>query len=286
MRPFALQRAVQNVRANAPLIHCITNYVTVNDCANALLACGASPIMSDEPADVADITSICGGLLINIGTLNTRSIEAMKVAGNVSADLGHPIVLDPVGAGASACRTETASELLDALPVAVIRGNMSEVKALAGASASTRGVDVNPDDVVTDANLIESAAFACDLARRANAIVAITGAIDIVADARCAYAIRNGSPLMGRITGSGCMLSCVLAAYVVANAPDERLEAVVASVAAMGLAGQVAAARMQQGDGNGSYRTYLLDALCNMTGEQLEQGARVEPVHLPAPATA
>lgn len=286
MRPFALQRAVQNVRDNAPLIHCITNYVTVNDCANALLACGASPIMSDEPADVADITSICGGLLINIGTLNTRSIEAMKVAGGVSAELGHPIVLDPVGAGASACRTETASALLDELPVAVIRGNMSEVKALAGASASTRGVDVNPDDVVTEANLIESAVFACDLARRANAIVAITGAIDIVADAQRAYAIRNGSPLMGRITGSGCMLSCVLAAFVVANATDERLEAVVASVAAMGLAGQVAAARMQQGDGNGSYRTYLLDALCNMTGEQLEQDARVESVHLPAPATA
>ena len=153
MEPFALKNALENVRNTTPLVHCITNYVTVNDCANALLASGGSPIMSDEPADVADITAICGGLVLNIGTLNARSIEAMHVAGARAAELGHAIVLDPVGAGASALRTDTAGELLDELPVRVVRGNMSEVKALAGASAATRGVDVNPDDVVTEENL-------------------------------------------------------------------------------------------------------------------------------------
>ncbi|MBR3689853.1 MAG: hydroxyethylthiazole kinase [Eggerthellaceae bacterium] len=280
MRPFALNDAVQSVRNGSPLVHCITNYVTVNDCANALLAVGASPIMSDEPADVEDITSICGGLLINIGTLNASSIESMKVAGRKAADLGHPIVLDPVGAGASRLRTETASSLLDELPIAAIRGNMSEVKALAGASVATRGVDVNPDDAVTDENLRSSAQFARQLAAKTGSIVAITGAIDIVADAHTAYAIRNGSPMMGRITGAGCMLSCVLAAFLVANGEEGYLEAAVAAVSAMGLAGQVAVSRMGSEDGNGSYRTYVLDALYRLTGDSLERGALIERVEL------
>ena len=122
MEPFALKRALDNVRATTPLVHNITNYVTVNDCANALLAIGASPIMSDEPADVFDITSICGGLTLNIGTLNERSIQGMFAAGERASELGHPIVLDPVGAGASALRTRTASDLLDKLAVSVVRG--------------------------------------------------------------------------------------------------------------------------------------------------------------------
>ena len=268
MEPFALKNALENVRNTTPLVHCITNYVTVNDCANALLACGGSPIMSDEPADVADITAICGGLVLNIGTLNARSIEAMHVAGARAAELGHAIVLDPVGAGASALRTDTAGELLDELPVRVVRGNMSEVKALAGASAATRGVDVNPNDVMTEENLAASAAFARDLAARSGAVVAVTGAIDIVA-------IRNGSPLMGRITGAGCMLTCVCAAFAVAN-PQALLESQVAAVAGMGLAGQQAAGRMGGMDGNGSFRTYLLDALYRLNGDALEAGAKVE----------
>lgn len=277
MRPFALKYAVDNVRETAPLVHCITNYVTVNDCANALLACGASPIMSDEPKDVFDITSICGGLVLNIGTLNERSIEGMRIAGARAAELNHPIVLDPVGAGASSLRTETACALLDELPIAVVRGNMSEVKALAGASASTRGVDVNPDDAVTEENLAQSARFAQNLAAKTGAIVAITGAIDVIADADRAYAVRNGSPLMGKMTGAGCILSCLVAAYVVAN-PDARLEAVVAAIADEGLAGQIAARRMVAGDGNASFRTYLLDAICNLRGDDLEAGALVSEI--------
>ena len=274
MRPFALKRAADNVREAAPLVHCITNYVTVNDCANALLACGASPVMSDEPQDVCEISSASSALVLNIGTLNERSIEAMRVAGARAAELGHPIVLDPVGAGASRLRTSVACELLDTLPVAVIRGNMSEVKALVGASASTRGVDVNPDDAVTEGSLVQSADFACRLAEKTGSIAAITGAIDIIACADAAYIVRNGNPLMGRMTGAGCMLSCLCAAYLASN-PDATLEAVAAAVAAEGLAGQVAASRMGPFDGNASFRTYLIDALFNMTGDDLEAGARI-----------
>lgn len=274
MKAMVLRDAMERVRATVPLVHCITNYVTVNDCANALLACGGSPIMSDEPLDVKDITAICGGLVLNIGTLNVNTIEGMRVAGATATELGHPIVLDPVGAGASALRTETASELLDQYHVSVIRGNMSEVKAIAGASASTRGVDVNPEDVVTDDNLATSAAFARGVAERTGCVVAITGAIDVVADEAHAFAIRNGSPLMGKITGSGCMLSAVTGAYATANA-DQLLEGCVACVAAMGVAGEIARARMIPADGNGSFRTYLLDALCNLNGDILEQKANV-----------
>ena len=270
-----LGTALDRVRATVPLVHCITNYVTVNDCANALLACGGSPIMSDEPRDVADITSICGGLVLNIGTLNERSIAGMHVAGKRAAELAHPIVLDPVGAGASALRTETATDLLDTLPITVVRGNMSEIKALAGASASTRGVDVNPDDAVREENLAASATFARDLARMMGTVVAITGAIDIVADAKRAVAIRNGVATMGKITGTGCMLSCVTCAYVVAN-PDDVFDAVVAAIAGHGLAGEIAQRRMRPDDGNGSFRTYLLDAICTMDAARLADGARVE----------
>lgn len=275
MAKLPLSTALNNVRSTTPLVHCITNYVTVNDCANALLACGGSPIMSDEPLDVGDIQTICGGLVLNIGTLNEQTIAGMKEAAAKATELGHPIVLDPVGAGASKLRTKMASMLLDDYDIAVIRGNMSEMKALAGAAAATRGVDVNPDDAVTPDNLSESAAFAKALAAKTGAVIAITGAIDIIADAERAYAVGNGSPIMGKITGAGCMLTCVTAAYAVANR-DALLEGVVAAVAGMGVAGEIAAARMQPVDGNASFRTYLIDGLYNLNGEALDAVARVE----------
>lgn len=275
MEPFVLEKSIQAVREQGPLVHNITNYVTVNDCANALLAIGASPIMSDEPEDVVDITSICGGLTLNIGTLNKQSIEAMFLAGKRAAELGHPIVLDPVGAGASTLRTKTAGDILDQLPIAVIRGNMSEAKALAGGASTTHGVDVCPDDLVTRENLAESARFVQALATQTNSVAAITGPIDIVADATHAYAIENGTPLQERITGAGCMLSCMCAAFAVAN-PESVLEAMVAAVVSMGLAGQIAEKRMtKRVDGNGSFRDYLLDALYHMDGNILEVGAKV-----------
>ena len=144
---------LDNVRKTVPLVHNITNYVTVNDVANILLACGGSPIMSDEPEDVEDITSICGGLNINIGTLNQRSIQGMLRAGKKAAQLHHVLLLDPVGAGASALRTNTAVDLMEQLPFTVIRGNISEIKTLALGSGKTRGVDADVSDAVSDENL-------------------------------------------------------------------------------------------------------------------------------------
>ena len=270
-----LKNCLENVRNTVPLVHNITNYVTVNDVANVLLACGGSPIMSDEPEDVEEITSICGGLNINIGTLNQRSIEGMKVAGKKASELNHPILLDPVGAGASSLRTNTALELMDMLNITVIRGNISEIKTLALGSGTTKGVDADVADRVTEETLDDAVRFAKNFAAQTKAIVAITGAIDLVADADTCYVIRNGRPEMGKITGTGCQLSGMTTAFVVAN-PENKLEAVAAAVCTMGLAGELGWERMQEGDGNSTYRNRIIDAIYNMDGDTLEKGAKYE----------
>ncbi|MCI8910763.1 MAG: hydroxyethylthiazole kinase [Oscillibacter sp.] len=265
----------ENVRQKTPLIHCITNYVTVNDCANMLLACGGSPIMADDPEDAVEITAICGGLNINIGTLNRRTIPAMLAAGKRANELGHPVVLDPVGAGASTLRTETAVRLLKEVKLAVIRGNISEIKTLALGSGTTKGVDADVADRVTEENLGGAVTFAKVFARRAGAVVAITGAIDLVTDGERTFCIRNGRPEMASITGTGCQLSALTAAFVTAN-PDRPLEAAAAAMCAMGLCGEIAYKRMTGLDGNSSYRNYIIDAMYRLTPAALEEGANYE----------
>ncbi len=266
---------LENVRNKAPLIHNITNYVTVNDCANIVLACGASPIMADDENEVEEITAICDGLNINIGTLNSRTIEAMILAGKTANKLHHPVVLDPVGVGASSFRSATAKRLLDEVKFTVIRGNISEIKTLAGISATTQGVDASVADRVTEENLDEAISFAKAFAKKRGAIIAITGAIDIVCNEEKAYVIGNGNPMMTTVTGTGCQLSAMTAAYVAAN-PNDTLGAVAAAVCAMGLAGEIAYSRLTELDGNSSYKNYIIDAVYNMTGQQLDEGAKYE----------
>ena len=270
-----LGTCIDNVRKTCPLVHNITNYVTVNDVANVLLACGGSPIMSDEPDDVADITSICGGLNINIGTLNKSSIEGMFIAGKKANELNHMVLLDPVGAGASALRTNTAVKIMDEIKLDVIRGNISEIKTLVLGSGTTKGVDADVADAVTEENLDQMVAFAKDFAKKADAVIAITGAIDLVADADTCYVIRNGRPEMGKITGTGCQLSGMMTAFLVAN-PDNKTEAAAAAVCTMGLAGEIGWSRMQEGDGNSTFRNRIIDAIYNMDGETLNKGAKYE----------
>ena len=270
-----LGTCLDQVRKAVPLVHNITNYVTVNDVANILLACGGSPIMSDEPEDVEDITSICGGLNINIGTLNQRSIEGMFRAGKKAAELEHVLLLDPVGAGASKLRTDTAVELMKELPFTVIRGNISEIKTLALGSGTTKGVDADVADAVTDDSLDSAVAFVKNFAAKSGAIIAVTGAIDLVSDGKACYVIRNGRPEMGKITGTGCQLSGMMTAFVTAN-PDHKLEAAAAAVCAMGLAGEIGWSRMAEGDGNSTYRNRIIDAIYNMDGQTLDGGANYE----------
>lgn len=266
---------MEQLREKSALVHNITNYVTVNDVANIILACGASPIMSDEPEDVYDITSICGGIHINIGTLNLRSIEAMFIAGKRSNELGHIALLDPVGAGASRLRTETAFKLMEEIKFDVIRGNISELKTLASGRGITKGVDADISDLVTEENLDSAVYFAKSFAKKRGLIVAATGAIDLVADAEQCYIIRNGRKEMSKITGTGCQLSGMMTAFVTAN-KENKLEAAATAVCAMGLAGEIGMKNQQPTDGNATYRNRIIDAIYNMTGEDLKRGASYE----------
>ncbi|MBQ4242220.1 MAG: hydroxyethylthiazole kinase [Lachnospiraceae bacterium] len=270
-----LGKCLDNVRKNTPLVHNITNYVTVNDVANILLACGGSPIMSDEPEDVEDITAICGGLNINIGTLNQSSIKGMFLAGKKAKELDHIILLDPVGAGASKLRTDTAVRLMDEIGFTAIRGNISEIKTLALGSGTTRGVDADVADTVTEDTLEGAVSFVKDFALRSGSVIAVTGAIDLVSDGDKCYVIRNGRPEMGRITGTGCQLSGMMTAYLVANRED-LAEAAAAAICVMGLAGEIGWDRMQPGDGNSTYRNRIIDAVFTMDAQTLDKGARYE----------
>ncbi len=266
---------IEKVRKSVPLIHNITNYVTVNDVANVLLACGASPIMADDMDEVEEITSICGGLNINIGTLNQRTIPSMFLAGKKSNELGHKVLLDPVGAGASKLRTQTAVRLIKEIEFDVIRGNISEIKTLALGSGSTKGVDADLADTVTEETLENAITFVKAFAAKRNCVIAVTGAIDLVADREKCYVIRNGRPEMGKITGTGCQLSGLITAFLTAN-PGNELKACAAAVCMMGLAGEIGWSNQQSGDGNSTYRNRIIDAIYNMDAATLDKGANYE----------
>lgn len=263
---------LENVRTKAPLVHVITNYVTAHDCANLLLACGASPIMADDPAEVEDVTDLCAGLVLNLGTPDSRKAEAMEKAGKRANALGRPVVLDPVGVGASRWRTQMGRRLLTEVDFALIRGNRTELEALAGKQVASRGVDA-ADRARTERDGEEVLAEA--LSARLAAAVAMTGAVDVVTDGKTVYRVANGHPLMRQVTGAGCQLSCLVGAFLAAN-PDRPLEAAVAAVCAMGLVGEIAYDRMSRQDGNASYGSYIIDALFHLTPTQLEEGARYE----------
>ena len=269
---------VDAVRGARPLVHCITNYVTVNDCANAILAVGGAPVMADDEAEAADIAGIADALVINIGTLNARTIRSMEIAGLEAARRGIPTVLDPVGAGASPFRTEAARSLLEKIPFTVIRGNASEIRTLASGTGTTRGVDASEADA-RETGIVSIRREAMILALRTKATVAVTGETDIVTDGGRSCAIRNGDPLMGRITGSGCMLSAVLGAYVGANAkcaaPLDPVDATAAALCAMGIAGE-RAARAATKVGTGSFRVALIDALSRLCSREVLKGMKLD----------
>ena len=269
---------LEQVAARRPLVHCITNYVTVGDVANMVRACGGSPIMADDPAEVEEITAICDGLALNTGTLNARTIPSMLAAGRAANRLGRPVVLDPVGAGASRLRTETVRQLLEQVRFTVIRGNSSEMRVVAQQqpAGASRGVDAGAGDATSEQNLDQVVRGAKELAGRTGAVVAVTGAIDVVAGPQRAYIIRNGHPMMERITGTGCMLTGVVAAWCAAN-PQDPLRAAAAAVCAMGLCGQLAWEQAQrEGGGVGLMRIHLADWMGKLTSAKLEEGKQVE----------
>ena len=261
---------IKKLREVKPLVHNITNYVTVNDVANAILAIGGSPIMSDEITEVAQMTSISNALNINIGTLNQVKIASMFEAGKASNACKHITVLDPVGAGATDLRTNTCKDLLAQIHFDAIKGNVSEIKTLMAGTGHTKGVDASAEDQKNSHDLIDDIkAFAKEL----NTIIIVTGPVDYVTDGNKCYMINNGSKEMSAITGTGCMLSGILGCFLTV---ENSVDSAAAAVMSMGIAGEIGASKLKEGEGNATLRTYLIDALFNMTDEELEKSGKYE----------
>lgn len=271
--------AVRAVIRNKPLVHCITNYVTIRDCANMLLACGASPIMADDPLESAEITALSRGLVLNIGTLHERTVDAMLSSGKTANERDIPVVLDPVGVGASAFRRETAHKLLSELRFSVIRGNLSEIRSLCDDGSCLRGVDANLADLSLD-RVEEAISRSRYLSAQTGAVVAVSGAVDVISDSQSSCLIHNGSVRMAKITGSGCMLSAVTGAFAAAS-PQNIKTAMEAAFLVYGIAGEIAAEQTIH-SGIGSFRIALFDAVEQLMSEgaekELERRARYEHI--------
>ena len=262
------------VREKAPLIQCITNFVTVNDCANILLAAGASPTMAQDIREVEEAVAGAKGLVCNLGAIDL--VDSMILAGKRANALGIPVVLDPVAAGGTALRRELSAKLLKEVHFAAIRGNASEIRALAGQGSCGSGVDVSAWDTVTAENLSQSVELISALARKTGAVIAVSGVVDVVSDGRKTILLHNGCATMARITGSGCMLTTLIGGFCAA-APEQPFEAVCAAMAVMGICGELAEEkRLRNQTGNATFRTDLIDAVFNLTEQDLKERVRYE----------
>jgi hydroxyethylthiazole kinase len=264
MSPYDLRSLLEKVRKERPLVHNITNYVVMNFTANTLLAMGASPVMAHAAEEVEEMVSLARAFVINIGTLSGPWIEAMLKGGRKANALGVPVVLDPVGAGATSLRTRTFAAMTAELNLAVVRGNASEILSLASEEVKTKGVEAIHE-------VEEAAVTARETARRVKTVVAITGPVDVITDGDRVIRCRNGHRLLGMVTGTGCAATTTIAAFAAVTA--DPLEAAAAGLAFFGLAGEVAARKAQA---PASFQVALVDALYEITPDQLQAGARLE----------
>ena len=250
------------IRERKPLVHQITNFVVMNETANATLALGALPVMAHAPQEVEEMASAASALVLNIGTLSDEWVEAMLAAGRAANRAGVPVVLDPVGAGATRYRTEVSRRLLGELELAVVRGNSAEIATLAGRAAEIRGVEA------------VGGAGGPELAREASqalgAVVAVTGPVDHVSDGDTVHAVANGHELLGAVTGTGCMSTAITGCFLGVRG-DDPLAAATEALVAFGVAGEDAA---REAKGPGSFHVALYDALAALDPESLDARAR------------
>jgi hydroxyethylthiazole kinase len=256
---------LERVRTENPLVHNITNVVVTNFTANGLLAMGASPVMAYAPEEVAEMASLAGALVLNIGTLNEAVVESMLIAGKAANEQGVPVILDPVGAGATSYRTSTARKLIEELEIAVVRGNAAEIANTAGQNWSIKGVDSSSGK----GDIVELGKKA---ARQFNSMVVITGKEDVVTDGEMAYIIKNGHPLLTKVTGAGCLLTSVIGAFLAVE--KDYAKASAAALAFYGIAAEKAAAFTAE-KGPGSFQVELLNSLSLVSSKDLKDKAVV-----------
>ncbi|GGE52916.1 hydroxyethylthiazole kinase [Pullulanibacillus camelliae] len=261
-----IEQLLEQIKAQKPLIHHITNSVTINDCANITLAIGASPVMADEVEEAAEMTTHAQALVINIGTLSTRTIPAMIASGEKANQKGIPVIFDPVGVGATPFRMRVAKELLETLHFSVLRGNMSEIKALAGLETHAKGVDAGDD-------MDDAVSIAKQLAKRYDCIVAVTGKEDIVSDGIKVATIKAGHPLLAQVSGTGCMSNSLIASF--AAVTSDSFSATIAGLYAMGRSGEIAFNNLREFEGAGTFHIRLLDAISLLSSNTLLEGGRI-----------
>jgi hydroxyethylthiazole kinase len=266
--------ALCSLREKNPLVHHITNYVTVNDCANITLAVGGSPVMADDINEVCDMVSLASSFVINIGTLNSRTIESMIQGGKRANELNIPVVLDPVGAGATPYRTKVAKRIIEEVKLSVIRGNLSEIKTLYGINTKTKGVDSG--DIIDESadELTDAKVLAKDFASKLNTVIAITGAVDIITDGNRLFTVHNGDKTMSKITGTGCMCTSLIGSYL--GATDNRLIAALAGVVSMGIAGELAYESVHKNnEGTGSLKVKIIDSIYKLEEKIIIERSKV-----------
>jgi len=251
------------VREKKPLIHNITNFVVMNYTANALLAMGASPVMAHAQNEVEDMVALAGALVLNIGTLTDEWIASMIKAGKKASEKGTPIILDPVGSGATGLRTDSAKKIIDQTRISVIRGNASEILSLRQADSKTKGVD-------SIHSVEEAATAAATLAQELHTTLAITGPVDLITDGKRMIRVANGHPLMGYVTGTGCTATVAIGAFLAVDA--DSVSAAATALAYFGLAGEIAA---QNASAPGSFMIQMIDALYTITPEELKKGCKI-----------
>lgn len=266
----------ENIKKVSPVVHNISNIVTANDCANMTLACKGSPTMADDPDEVEDITFACNGAVINMGNTGGFYEETMLRTGKMNNKVNHPVLLDPVGAGAAKRRNAVLKNLIDNIHFTVIRGNISEIKFVGGQSKGAKGVDAAACDLATEDNIDSVVKYAKNLSKTMDTVIAISGPIDVVAYKDDACIIRNGHKMMAGITGTGCMQSSEVGVFIAAN-PDNIFKAVVTAVSAYGYAGELAHKKMLETDGSFStLRMNLIDYMAKMDYELFKEGAKIE----------
>lgn len=274
-----IEANLKSIREKNALTHCITNSVTINDCANAVLAIGGSPFMAEDAEELEEVVTIADVLVINIGKLSKDQIESMKISSKRANETNTPIILDPVGVGVTELRNKTTMDLIENYDITAIRGNISEIKAIAKLSGvldesnTAKGVDVNVDDIITPENLKANGDLIKELASKLNTTILASGPIDILTDGETTIAIDNGDDMMPLITGSGCMLSSIVGSCIGGCNP---LEGTLVAILAMNIAGEKAREKVDKKDeGTGSFRAYLIDYLYKTNAESLVEKANI-----------
>ncbi|MCL5291596.1 MAG: hydroxyethylthiazole kinase [Actinobacteria bacterium] len=258
---------LRQVREKRPLVHNITNFVVMNETANALLCIGALPIMAHALEEVEEMVSCADALVLNVGTLAPEWVDAMVAAGKRANELDIPIVLDPVGAGATRLRTESCKRILDEVRVSIVRGNAAEISVLAGFGGRIKGVE----SIGHEGDVRQ---VATELARERECTVALTGAVDVVTGGARTALISNGSPMLARVTGTGCMCSTMVASF--AGVQRDAFRAAIGGLTAFGIAGEMAAE--ESGERPGSFHVALYDALAEISGDEIEARATIEMI--------